>query len=151
MRYIISPLGSGSTPGSLPSWACPENLQREAPGRLPVWRESFSEHPPDIRSPRPSLSRAILQRKLVQPLAFVTSTLHTHHRRGHAGQADPHHRRINAYVKLVLNHKQPNPASALCKSPESPLIFDVWWKIRNGCCDLNIRDTNRVCALLTLK
>lgn len=31
---------------------------------------------------------------------------------------------------------QPNPASALCKSPESPLIFDVWWKIRNGCCDL---------------
>lgn len=48
MRYIISPLGSGSTSGSLPSWACPENLQREAPGRLPVWRESFSENPPDI-------------------------------------------------------------------------------------------------------
>lgn len=31
-----------------------------------------------------------------QPLAFVTSTLHTHHRRGRAGQADPHHRTINA-------------------------------------------------------
>lgn len=30
IRYIICPVWSGSTPGSLTRWTCPENLQREA-------------------------------------------------------------------------------------------------------------------------
>jgi len=34
-RYIIPPAGSGSAPGSPPSWTCPENLQGEAPGGHP--------------------------------------------------------------------------------------------------------------------
>lgn len=35
MRCIISPLSSGSTPRSPPSWTCLENLQREASGPHP--------------------------------------------------------------------------------------------------------------------
>lgn len=46
MRYIISPLSSGSTPRSPPSWTCLENLQREASG----------PHPNQIPEPLPVAS-----------------------------------------------------------------------------------------------
>lgn len=48
IRCIVSPLGSGSTPWFPVGWACPENLPREAPRRLPEQQGCFSELPLDI-------------------------------------------------------------------------------------------------------
>jgi len=61
-RDIIPPTGSGSAPGSPPSWTCRENLQREAPGGHPNQmpepsqltpfnaeeQRLYSELPPDV-------------------------------------------------------------------------------------------------------
>lgn len=48
-RYIISPAGSGSTPGSPSSWVFLENLQRQAPKKHP----NQIPKPPKVPHPIP--------------------------------------------------------------------------------------------------
>ena len=54
MRYVIAPVSSWATQGSVPSWTCPENLQREAlrahPDQMPEpsqppHSQSFGHYP----------------------------------------------------------------------------------------------------------
>ena len=149
-RYIIPPAGSGSASASPPSRTCPENLERQAPGRHPDQmpeppqltpfdaeeQRLYSELPPDVWAPHliskaePSHPPEETQFGRLYPRS--PSFGHYPQLTGEGWNVDgPVNRELRLPAQLLLHHNGPVQRPYYCRCRTNPSVHLIFPSLMN--------------------